>query len=74
MQTGVSISPVNLGVPDQKRRGRGTVAELGQRLSRKACSECLRDLVVELWRKEEAFPSYRFGEVTIETDPMLQDK
>lgn len=53
----------------------GTAAEglLGQRLRRKACPENLRDLAFELWR-EEAFQSYRFGEITIEINPMHKDK
>lgn len=40
----------------------------------KGMSESLRGLAFELWRKKGAFQLYRFGEIAIEINLMLQDK
>lgn len=66
------MSPADPGGP-QRRCAWPNSSGLGQSLRRKACPENLRGLAFELWR-EESFQSYRFGKITVEINPMHQEK
>lgn len=65
-KTGLATRPQTQEVRDLQRMCEGTAAEsLAKRSEVRQCSESHRDLAFELWKKKEAFQSYRFGEISI---------